>query len=390
MIANSLIFLLLPVAAASGWLVARKSKTADKASDGGVLPKNYFVGLNLLLNEQHDKAVDIFIKMLDVDNDTVETHLALGNHFRRRGEVDRAIRIHQNLIARPNLHKKERCQALLELGRDYMRAGVLDRAERLLLEQVETGEFVTVSLRLLLDIYQQEKDWLNAIQIAQRIESETGRTMSIAIAHHYCELAIEFNCRNQTDQAEKHLKRALSTDKNCVRASLMLGDMEFSANRIKSAMRFYKRVVKQDADYISEAIKALAKCYEYNCDMPEFVDYLSKLLVEYSHITIVLYLAEQLAVMHDERYAANFITQQLHKMPSLQGVQSLVKFQIAYSELSAKEDLQVVNGLLELLLRDRHAYQCINCGMESKHIHWLCPSCKRWSAIKPIHCLEGD
>src|SRR5579863_4292454 len=152
------------------------------------LPRDYLIGLNFLLNEETDKAVDIFVKMLEVDSDTVETHLAVGKLFRRRGEVDRAIRIHQNLIARPQLEKIYREQSLYELGQDYLSAGVLDRAERIFLELVNAKSHSAQALRILIDIYQQEKDWDNAIQIAIKYEAVTRQNMQPIIAHYYCEL----------------------------------------------------------------------------------------------------------------------------------------------------------------------------------------------------------
>src|SRR3990167_1046957 len=154
-----------------------------------MLPRDYLVGLNFLLNEETDKAVDVFIKMLEVDSDTVETHLAVGKLFRRRGEVDRAIRIHQNLIARPQLEKNYREQSLFELGQDYLSAGMLDRAERVFLELVNAKSHAAQALKILIDIYQQERDWLNAIDMAERYESATRQNMQPVIAHYYCELA---------------------------------------------------------------------------------------------------------------------------------------------------------------------------------------------------------
>lgn len=182
------LFLLLPVAALSGWIMGRRpfSKKDSRCAD---IPLDYLKGLNLLLDEQPDKAIDLFIQMLEVNNDTVETHLALGSLFRRRGEVDRAIRIHQNLIARPTLLPAQRAHALFELGQDYMKAGLFDRAETLFGELVESIPHSEQALEYLLDIYQQEKDWANAIKIAQRIGVKTGKTFAPLISHFYCEQA---------------------------------------------------------------------------------------------------------------------------------------------------------------------------------------------------------
>ncbi|NNF96569.1 MAG: tetratricopeptide repeat protein, partial [Halobacteria archaeon] len=184
-----ILFFLLPIAALSGWWLGRRSKARRQEESSLELPSSYLRGLNYLLNEQQDKAIDLFIQLLDVDNDTVETHLALGSLFRRRGEVDRAIRIHQNLIARPTLSKEQRMQALFELGQDYMRAGLLDRAETLLGELIGNEPHTVAALQHLLDIYQQEKDWDKAIQIAQRLESRTGQSKRNLIAQYYCEKA---------------------------------------------------------------------------------------------------------------------------------------------------------------------------------------------------------
>ena len=156
-----LVVILLPVAALSGWYYGRKDARERINSPAGVpgMSQDYFKGLNYLLNDRPDKAIEVFIKVLEVESETVETHLALGNLFRRRGEVDRAIRIHQNLVARPSLDKEQRALALLELGIDYMRSGLLDRAETLFKELIQTGMYERQVLRHLVDIYQQEQDW---------------------------------------------------------------------------------------------------------------------------------------------------------------------------------------------------------------------------------------
>src|SRR3990167_5526083 len=177
--------LLLPAAACSSWWLARRHYLTKEGQMENQLSREYVVGLNYLLNEQPDKAVDVFIKLLEVDSETVETHLALGSLFRRRGEVDRAIRIHQNLIARPQLSLFQRKEALMALGQDYMSAGVFDRAEHIFLEVVElAGDREVNSLRGLLAIYQQEKAWEKALDVIQKVEGGTGRSMHFELAHY--------------------------------------------------------------------------------------------------------------------------------------------------------------------------------------------------------------
>ena len=182
-----LLWLLLPVAALSGWIAARRS--APSAAPQKPLPSQYFQGINYLLNEQPDKAIEVFTRLVEVDSDTVETHLALGSLFRRRGEVDRASRIHQNLIARPTLSRDQRAYAMLELGEDFMRAGLLDRAEHLFEQVAEVDTYVVPALRQLLTVYQQEKEWDRAISAALRLEASGAKSMRPLVAQFYCEQA---------------------------------------------------------------------------------------------------------------------------------------------------------------------------------------------------------
>src|SRR5690554_2987083 len=228
-----LFWLLLPVAALSGWLIGRR-RDSRPDSDGGKLHGEYFQGLNYLLNEQPDKAIEVFTRMVEVDSDTVETHLALGNLFRRRGEVDRAIRIHQNLIARPTLNAEQRSLALLELGMDYMRSGLLDRAEGLFKELAETGNHMEPALRQLLVIYQQEKDWSNAIMVARRLESISGEALHAVVAQFHCERASEHLAAGREREAQEDVRRALNVDPRCVRASLMEAEMARDGGRTRA------------------------------------------------------------------------------------------------------------------------------------------------------------
>ena len=214
------LWLLLPLAAASGWLAGwygkRRRESVAAADD---LRSNYFKGINYLLNEQPDKAIEAFIKVLEVDSETVETHLALGNLYRRRGEVDRAIRIHQNLIARPNLESEQRSEALLELGHDYLSAGLLDRAENLLQELADGGDYRVQALRQLIDIYEQEKDWSKAIACGHLLEKVTGNHLSPVIAHYQCELAERLRESGEADAALEMVNKAQAIHDRCHRVT---------------------------------------------------------------------------------------------------------------------------------------------------------------------------
>lgn len=383
------LLLLLPIAAVSGWLSGYAHRKHLHANRDALIPHDYFVGLNYLINEQPDKAVDVFIKMLEVNSDTVETHLALGNLFRRRGEVDRAIRVHQNLIARPQLEKQQRVQALSELAQDYLRAGVLDRAERLFLELISMGEDKQVSYVNLLNIYQQQKDWNQAIIIAKKLEANLV-TMPTAIAYYYCELAEQARIGNAITKANEYLKEAVNKDKNCVRASMIAGRIALDAKDYKSAIRYYKRVREQDPDFISEVVVPLAEAYNQLNLEADFIQYIQDCLVEYPRISLVLALAEYVKKWHGDVAAIDFIIDKIHACLSLRGVERLVALYLNTTDANTRNKLLLLHEFITKLLVNKPIYRCVHCGFAGKQLYWMCPSCKRWGCVKPIHGLEGD
>lgn len=381
--------LLFFAALISAWYLGFSKRKYQDATQKINLPRDYLVGLNFLLNEEPDKAVDIFIKMLEVDSDTVETHLAVGKLFRRRGEVDRAIRIHQNLIARPQLDKSYRDQSLFALGQDYLSAGVLDRAERIFLELVEIKTFAAPALRALLDIYQQEKSWEDAIKIAKKLEVATKKNMQTTIAHYYCELAEVALAKGQNEQASTYLKDALKEDKFCARSSLLQARYEMSRHDYKAALKILKQIKNQNADYLSEAIEPLASCYEALNEGDKLVQYLMQVLEEYPRIPIVLILSERIRKWKGDKVAANFVADYIRRYPSIRGLHLFINLYLSNAEGRAREDLIILQGLTKKLLADKPDYQCTSCGFSGKTLHWQCPGCKQWSSVKPLHSLEA-
>lgn len=381
-------FTLILIALFCAWCLGYQSRGKTTIVQKVNLPRDYLVGLNFLLNEEPDKAVDIFIKMLEVDSETVETHLAVAKLFRRRGEVDRAIRIHQNLIARPQLDKTYREQSLFELGQDYLSVGVLDRAERIFLEVVSIKEYSIAALRALLDIYQQEKSWENAIQTASKLASATRQNMQPVIAHYYCELAEAAQTKGRHEQAYQYLKQALDADGKCVRASLLLANVDMEKGEYKSALRNLKRIKDQDPNYLSEAIDALASCYEKLNEEEKLVKYLMRVLDEYPKIPVVLILSERIRQWKGDKVAANFVADYIRRYPSLSGLHLFINLYMSNAEGRAREDLLILHGLTNKLLADKPEYQCVSCGFSGKSLHWQCPGCKSWSSVKPVHSLE--
>lgn len=385
-----ILFLLLPVAALSGWLMGRRQKVVRRDDGCLDIPTEYIKGLNYILNEQQDKAIDLFIQMLDVNSETVETHLALGSLFRRRGEVDRAIRIHQNLIARPTLNKSQRAQALFELGQDYMRAGLLDRAESLFGELTDSAPHSEAALQYLMDIYQQEKDWGDAVKTAKRLEQNAGLNLDFVIAQFYCEQAEQALRQGEPSRALKLLRRAMSEDRNCVRASMMEGDIERSAGNYKAALKAYHRIEQQDPEYIAEVIQPMLECYKALNRLDDAINYLQSLLDKYEGISIMLVLADLIEERKGEEAATDFITEFLKHRPSVRGMDRLIELNLSQAKESVRDKLQVLKDVTEQILTNKSIYNCVHCGFSGKSLHWQCPSCKHWNTIKPIHGIEGE
>ncbi|MEX2353486.1 MAG: lipopolysaccharide assembly protein LapB [Gammaproteobacteria bacterium] len=385
-----LVVLLLPVAAASGWWAARLSHARATGGKRHNIHPEYFKGLNYVLNEQPDKAIEIFVKMLEADSETIETHLTLGNLFRRRGEVDRAIRIHQNLIARPNLEERYKAQALLELGLDYMRLGILDRAEALFTELVAANMLTIQAYRHLLDIYQQEKEWEKAISTARQLEMTTHTQMQSLIAQFYCELAESELTDGNEKGARNNIKRALNLDPKCVRASLMEGQINMSAGNYRAAVNAFRRIENQDPAYLSETIPLMQECYRELGTPHKYTEYLQEILQNQGGITALLYLTDDIADREGEDAAIRYISDNLRQRPTVRGVNHLMKYTIRKSHGDLNKNLSTIKELTARILSERAIYKCGVCGFDAKKLHWYCPGCKNWNTVKPIQGIYGE
>jgi len=372
------------------WSMMQRSDNGSVGKSIRNIPPEYLKGLNYVLNEQQDKAIDLFISMLEVDSDTVETHLALGYLFRRRGEVDRAIRIHQNLIARPTLSEDQRSLALLELGMDYMRSGLLDRAESLFKELVNSRRYNIQAYMELMDIYQQGKDWQEAIEVARRLQSINGDDLSRQIAQFYCELAEQTLAKGALKDAKQYVRRALNSNPDCVRASLLEADIAAREGNFRLALKSFKRIEKQDHDYLPEVIAPIMQCYRELGKLDDAMKYLQDIVSRYGGITPLLHLTRLIEETRGEKEAINFISQELKRRPSVRGVDKLMEYVLGMADGEIKENLQTIKEMTEKLLDNSPVYRCHHCGFDAKSLHWHCPSCKQWSSIKPVFGVAGE
>ncbi|MCU7799216.1 MAG: lipopolysaccharide assembly protein LapB [gamma proteobacterium symbiont of Lucinoma myriamae] len=391
---NSPLFIVLPffiLAFMLGIFFGRKKNEKNPSSPSSyILSSDYFKGLNYLLNEQTDKAINVFVGMLEVGEETVDTHISLGNLYRQRGEVEQAIKIHQNVIAKPSLSLAKRNDALYELARDFMNAGLLDRAENLFQELIQKQSHVTSALEYLLSIFQQEHDWDNAILAAKKLESASNKSYSLQVSHFYCELALMSKKNGNLKEALKLVKRALGTDKQSVRASIIEGEIQRDLNNFKAATRAYRRVEQQDSLMISEILEPLLLCYKELKNYKEIKSYLDHVLDKYEGVTSVLLYAQQLQHSIDDKAAALFIVESLRKKPSIRGLSSLIKMSLDFTKGTAHDNLVILQEITNKLLEDKPIYHCTQCGFNSKSMYWHCPGCKSWSSIKPIQGIEGE
>jgi lipopolysaccharide biosynthesis regulator YciM len=356
------------------------------------LNHSYFKGLNYLLDDDSDKAIDVFIELAKSSSETFEPQLALGNLYRRKGEVDKAIKLHQSLISKPNLPEKYRTKALLAMGKDYMSAGLLDRAEVLFTELVEIEAYTPEALFSLCEVYQQEQDWVEAINTAARYEKVSNRKMRNEIAHFNCELAEKCLQSKNIKKAQSYLNAALSVNPKCVRAKLIEAREFKQAKKWKKAIAAYHQALDFDDIYASEYLQDLSICYQGMKKCEVFKIFLLEFIKSYQGISPVLVLAQMIKKTDGIDAAEKFVEEQLINKPSVRGLDLLLKLSVENSKKDDQEStkFEVLEQLVNKLLAKKPNHRCRKCGFGAKNMHWQCPSCKSWGSVKPIYGLESE
>jgi lipopolysaccharide biosynthesis regulator YciM len=382
--------LLIPAAGAIGWLAGRRGGEIKGGARVSRLSNTYFRGLNYLLHEQQDKAIEIFLQIAEVDKDTVETQFALGYLFRRRGEVDRAIRLHQSLVSRHGLSEEQKTRAVLALGEDYMRAGLLDRAETLFTDLVAMGVHAPQALRQLISIYQFERDWYKAIEHAQKYEETSGEPMGKVISHFHCELAEKARLENRSDLAREEIANAYAADSASVRAGVIEGRLELAEGNDANAIRAFERVARHDIEFLPEIMAALLGCYERRGENARARGFLQEMIEHYPGVAPLLSLAQ--LIQRDEGISAAqaFLGKQLQQRPSVRGEAALIDLSLENPDGDPAESLRTLKQITDQMVVRTNSYRCNRCGYSARAHHWQCPSCKHWGTIKPLHTAAGD
>lgn len=373
---------------ALGWTAARID-IKHLLRESRALPMSYFRGLNFLLNEQPDKAIESFIEVVKVDPQTVELHFALGSLFRRQGEIDRAIRMHQNLLDRPDLPADKRQAAHFELAQDFHRAGLLDRAEELF-TRLDGSPFEHPSLAFLLSIYEQEKDWPKAKSVSRRMEALAKQPYHKEIAHYDCEQAQAALLKSDYAATRRHLDEALAEYKACARATLIAGDMAAQQGDYAAAIETWQRIESQNPAFLSLAADRLVDAYRRTGATAQGLRVLRTYQQQYPSLDLLNTVFALTLAEEGPAAAAALIKDELAKNPTLLGLDRLLEAQLAAAPAERRHDLELVKQLVGQHIKRLGMYKCDHCGFRARQYYWRCPGCGKWETYSPRRTETPD
>jgi lipopolysaccharide biosynthesis regulator YciM len=377
--------LVIPLFFALGWLAARVD-IRHVMEESRAVPRSYFKGLNYLLNEQPDKAIEAFLEVAKMDPDTLELHFALGALFRRRGEFDRAIRIHQNLVDRADLPREPRMKALFELGEDFLKAGLLDRAESVF-RRLEDDAHALDALRNILEIQVLTKDWQNAIDTARRLEKLGCPAQNVDTAHYYCELALGALLRDEIDSARAHLERALAENRRSARARMLLGDIEARQGDDAAAIATWRRLEQDNPAYLPIVAERLLAAHQRLGRVDQAIDLLRTYLQLRPSADLSHLLFQTVAEQRGWEAARALAADTLKRQPSLRVLDDYLQARNAVDPEAV--EFRMAQDLVHRQVSRSAYFQCGGCGFKARQFFWQCPACARWESIPPER-MEHD
>jgi lipopolysaccharide assembly protein B len=374
--------LILPLFFTLGWIAARVD-IKQLISESTTLPAAYFKGLNFLIGDQHNKAVEAFSEAIHANSDSLELHFALGSLFRRTGETDRAINMHLNLLDKKELTDNQKDAVKAELAQDYLKAGLFDRAEELF-KNLKDKRYHQPALRALLEIYVREREWVHAIETATELERLSGISFRKEIAQYHCELAMNAMIDQQPDQVRLHLANALDANKKCVRANVLLGDLEMQSGSHAAAISHWKHIEFQDPEYLGLVATKLLKSFTALDKSKEGIALLRSYLENYKLPSLMTALYEATMTEEGAESAATLARNELIRKPNLQTLDQLLQAR-AMSETNSNtkgyQDIQLMQQTVRNAIGNRAAYHCNQCGFRAKQYHWQCPACNAWESL---------
>jgi len=371
--------LILPVFFILGWLAARVD-IKQLISESTTLPATYFKGLNFLISDQHDKAVDAFSEAIHANTDSLELHFALGSLFRRTGQTDRAINMHLNLLEKKELTDGQAEAVKAELAQDYLKAGLYDRAEELF-KGLNDPRYKQPALNALLEIFVREREWVQAIATATELERLSGIPFRTEIAQYHCELAMNAMIDQQFDDVRFHLAHALDANKKCVRANVLLGDLEIQLDNHEGAISHWKHIEFQDPEYLGLVAPKLLNSFSAINKQKDGIALLKTYQENYKIPSLMSALYEATMTEEGPKSAATLARKELIRKPGLQTLDQLLQAR-AMSDKDS-EDIQLMQQTVRNAIGNRSAYHCDQCGFRAKQYHWQCPACNAWEALPP-------
>ena len=372
---------------AAGWAL-RSFDARVRSNDRAGAQGPVFRGLNLLLNEQPDKAIDAFIEVVKLDPEMIELHYALGNLFRRRGEIDRAVRIHTHLLNRGDLPGAERANALFELAQDFLKGGLLDRAEQAFAQLVDDKRHRFEALRALLRVFTMERDWAKAIEVAGRLEKDAGESNQIAIAHFHCELADQALAGGDEAAAQRHLDRALQVHRKSVRALVLSGDLAMRRGDRAAAIKLWSRVESDAREYMALVAQRLSDALDQDGRRAEALNMLRRVLLDAPSIDLLDVAYDRVGAWEGPAAAEQLLRDELKRNPSLLGFERLLAARLAQAQ--GDSELAALRTLIHAQASKLARYRCGKCGFRAREFHWQCPGCSQWDTYAPKRIEELD
>ena len=345
--------------------------------------ESYVKGLNYLLTDDSNKAIETFSELIKVNADTVETHVVLGNLLRSKGEVDRAIKIHQNLLARPDLTRKQRNMAIGELANDYLKAGLLDRAEKLFKEMIQLKPDELDAYRNLLDLYITEKSWDEAIECAQMLYDRGDSGAAVVLSHCHCELADEAMKIGNNKLVRESLAKALDIDQNCVRAALLFIKHHLNLNNVNAAKKIFRQLPRSNPEFINLYIEPAKEIHSLGRDANAYQNFLQEQYQKNPSTHLAIALIEHYASINQIEKARQFLSDVLKQSPSFEAFEFALRF-LKSDPAHLSETWESLSTFLLAMQNKKTEYICSLCGYESHAIQWNCPSCRNWSTMKPV------
>lgn len=381
--------LALPLFFVLGWLAARID-IRHVMRESRKVPKLYMAGLKALLNGQQDLAVQAFEDAARADVDNLELHFVLGSLFRRRGDLDRAVHIHETLARREDLGEALRLRARLALGEDYLQAGLLDRAEAVYTELAEIPETADEANQRLLQIYEQERDWEKSIQAALAFPHQNSLQWCKNVANFHCELAARALVEQRYPQARQHLQEAMAVNRQSVRASVLLGDLEVAEGQDQAAIDAWKRIESQNAAYLSLVADKIIAAYQRLQQEEQGVALLKAWLELYPSLDLLSVVFEAELQKNGVQAAYDLARDQLQRHPTVLGLDKLLQAAALRAEPERRPDIEMVRGLIQAHTRRVARYRCDCCGFKARQFYWRCPACGGWESYPPKRTEEFD